>query len=141
MSLSKLQKQIPRSLRIAVQENSRKFPGKHPRWCIFQILFNKNTPSPMISWELSGIFSEQLHAFVYKQRAMLFSTQPPCCLTFSWTELQMLLRCCIIQISIIIVRHFLYLLYLCSFLDLSPFICIYVIYFSFTSLFSLWLII
>ena len=62
-------------------------------------------------------------------------------LTFSLTELQMLLRCRLINISIIIVRHFLYLLYLCpcigQFINLSR---IYVIYFSFLSSFALWLI-
>ena len=55
--------------------------------------------------------------FFYKQR--FFSAQPQCCLTFSWTELQMLLRCCLIHLIIIIWRYFLYLLYLCSFLDLG----------------------
>ena len=45
----------------------------------------------------------------------LFSTQPQYCLTFSWIVLQMLFRCCLIYISIIIVRHVLYLLYLCPF--------------------------
>ena len=59
-------------------------------------------------------------------------------LTFSLTELQMLLRCRLINISIIIVRHFLYLLYLCpcigQFINLSR---IYVIYFSFLSSFAL----
>ena len=38
--------------------------------------------------------------FFYKKR--FFSTQPKCYLTFSWTELQMLLRCCLIHISIIL---------------------------------------
>ena len=40
----------------------------------------------------------------YKQ--YLFSFQLQCHLTFLWIELQMLLRCCLIHISIIIVRHF-----------------------------------
>ena len=52
----------------------------------------------------------------------LFSTQPQCCLTFSWIELRMLLRCCLIQTSIVIMRHFLYLLYWCPCLDLGLFI-------------------
>ena len=43
------------------------------------------------------------------------------CLTFSWTEFQMLFRCCLIHKSIIILRHFLYLLYLCSCTDLGLF--------------------
>ena len=59
------------------------------------------------------------HASSYKQR--FFSTQPQCCLTFSWTELQMLLRCCLIHISIIILRCFTYLLYLCLCLHLGLF--------------------
>ena len=42
----------------------------------------------------------------------MFSTQPQCWLTFSWIELQMLLRC-LIHINYIIVRRSLYLLYLC----------------------------
>ena len=33
-------------------------------------------------------------------RSNLFSTEPLCCLTFSWIELQMFLRCCSIQITI-----------------------------------------
>ena len=42
--------------------------------------------------------------FFYKQR--FFSTHPQCCLAFSWTELQMLLRCYLIHITIII--HFIF---------------------------------
>ena len=46
--------------------------------------------------------------FIYKQR--FFSTQ-----------LQMLLRCCLIHTSIIILKHFLYLLFLCPCQDLGLF--------------------
>ena len=53
-------------------------------------------------WELSVLFSAKIHAFFNKQH--LFSTQPQCCLTFSWIELQMLLKCCLIHKSIIILR-------------------------------------
>ena len=45
-----------------------------------------------------------LHVFFYKQR--FFSTHPQCCLAFSWTELQMFLRFCLIHIIIII--HFIF---------------------------------
>ena len=62
------------------------------------------------------IISRRLHVFFYKQR--FFSTQPQCCLTFSWIELQNWLKCCLIHINIIILRHF-YLLYLCPCLDLG----------------------
>ena len=50
-----------------------------------------------------------------------FLFKPQCCLTFSWVELQMLLRCCLIRISIIILKQVLYLQYLCPCLDLGPF--------------------
>ena len=50
-----------------------------------------------------------------------FSAQPQCCLTFSWIEHQILPKCYSIHISIIILRHFLYLLYLCPCLDLDLF--------------------
>ena len=43
-----------------------------------------------------------------KQRFV--STQPQCCLTFPWIKLQMLLRCYLIHVTIIILRH-LYLVY------------------------------
>ena len=59
------------------------------------------------------------HASFYKQR--VFSAQPQCWLTFSWTELQMLLRCCLIHISIIILRRFIYSLHLCLYLHLGLF--------------------
>ena len=36
-------------------------------------------------------------------------------------ELQMLLRCCLIHVGIIMLRYFLYLLYLCSCLELDLF--------------------
>ena len=49
---------------------------------------------------------------------VFFSTQPQYCLTFSWIELQMLLRCCLMHINIILLRsYFLYLVYLCPCLD------------------------
>ena len=62
-------------------------------------------------------FSYELHAFFYTQR--FFSTQLLCWLTFSWIELHMLLRCCLIYTSIIILRNFLYLLYLCTYMSRS----------------------
>ena len=62
------------------------------------------------------------------------------CLSFSWTELQGLLRYCLIRMSIIILRHFLYLLYLCPCLDLGLFMSYLCDFFSFSSSFSLWLI-
>ena len=60
-----------------------------------------------------------IHPSLYKKR--FFSTQPRYCLTFSWIELEMLLRWFLIDKSIIILRHFLYLLDLCPCLDLGLF--------------------
>ena len=43
-----------------------------------------------------------------------FPNQPQCCLSFSWIELQMLLRCCLIHVSIIILTaKTLYIYYIC----------------------------
>ena len=60
-----------------------------------------NTLSHRLLW---GIIwgTNEIYAF--------FITQPQCCLTFLWNELQMSLRCCLVHISIIILRQFLYLL-------------------------------
>ena len=58
--------------------------------------------------------------FFYMQR--FFSIWSQCCLTFSWIELQLLRRCCLIPITIIIMRHILYLVYLCPYLRLGLFI-------------------
>ena len=60
-------------------------------------------------------YSKQLHAF-FISNVFFFNS-----LTFSWIELQMLLRRCLIHINIIIPRHFLYLLYLCPHLDVGLF--------------------
>ena len=49
--------------------------------------------------------------FFYKKP--FFSIQPRCCLNFSWIELQILFSCCLVHISIIILRRFSYLLYFC----------------------------
>ena len=56
----------------------------------------------------------QIRAFFYKQ--LFFSTLPQCCLTFSWIGLQMLHRCSLTHIATIILRHILYLVYLCLYL-------------------------
>ena len=71
----------------------------------------------------------------------IFISQPQSCWNFSWIELQMLLRCCLIHITIIILRHILYLVFLCLCLGLGPFYCTYVIYFPFSVSSSLPLII
>ena len=55
----------------------------------------------------------------YKEH--FFLTPPQCCLTFSWIELHMLLRCCLIHITIIMVGYVLHLIYLCLCLTLGLF--------------------
>ena len=55
--------------------------------------------------------------FFYKQRS--FSTLPQYCLTFSWFELQMLLRCYLIRIRIIIMRHYAEILFILHFFSMS----------------------
>ena len=74
------------------------------------------------TWQIFDLFLQPLVTFakvlyLFFKIQHFFATQ--CCLTFVWIELQMLLRCCLIHISIIIVRYCLYVLYLCSFLDLG----------------------
>ena len=89
----------------------------------------------ILNKKLHSLRSDNLDArFFYKQRFSFFLSQPHCCLTFSWIELQMLLRCCLIHKSIIILRHFLYLLHLCTCLDLGLFMscqCDLILFFIF----------
>ena len=62
-------------------------------------------------------------------QATFFSTEPQCCLTFSWFELQMLLWCYLIHINIVIVC-------LCPFLGLGLFISfLYDVFFNFRLVF------
>ena len=82
------------------------------------------------------MFIKTLHALFYKQR--FFSTQPQYCLTFSWIDLPMLLRCCLIYIAIIILRRNSYLVYLCPCLSLGHFKShLWDLYFSFSASFPL----
>ena len=73
----------------------------------FKVFSNWN---PFLFDEKAGSNSKKIHSFFYSQR--FFKTQPQCCLTSSRIELQMLLSCCLIYISII---------YLCPCLDLGLF--------------------
>ena len=52
-----------------------------------------------------------LDAFLKKQ--CIFPIQPQCCLTFWWIELQMLLKCCLIHIDLILPWHFSDLVHMC----------------------------
>ena len=88
-------------------------------------LFNKLTKIALKNYVLvlsfpsliSDIFIKVQYLCLYNTRFFnkkrFFSIQPQYYLTFSWPELQMLLTCCLIHIIIIILRHILYLVYLC----------------------------
>ena len=72
--------------------------------------------------------------FLYKQR--FFSAQPQCCLIFSWIQLQMLLRSCLLYIIIIVLRHIWYLVDLCTYLRLVLFMLhLYNLFFIFSLIF------
>ena len=89
---------------------------------VYSYLFGRSSKKTQFEYTL----------FLFKQR--IFSTQPQRCLNFSWIELQMLLRCWLIHTSIIILRHFLYLLYLCLCLNLGLFLsylCVFIFIFIF----------
>ena len=76
---------------------------------IRSISFSENLGYLQNGW--SGLL---LIHYMFFLEATLFSTQPQCCLTFSCIELQMLLRCCLIHVTIILLRQILYLVYFCS---------------------------
>ena len=68
----------------------------------------------------SGRHSSESDLYLFRLQRF-FSTQLRCCLFFSWIELQMLLMCCLIRLSIMKLRHYLCLLYLFPGLDLDLF--------------------
>ena len=83
-------------------------------------------------WESEVKFSHEvkIHAFFISN---ICSTYPQCCLTFSWIELQMLLWCCLIHLTIIILAHILYLVHLPPYLVLGLFmsyLCVLSLIFS-----------
>ena len=83
-----------------------------------KILFLRNGPKYSRPIRLQN-FWIKCTFFFYKQH--FFSTQPQCCLTISWIEPQMLLRCCLAYTIIIMLRHILHLVYLCPCPDLGLF--------------------
>ena len=78
----------------------------------FNSFFNKELFFRFINkclTEILGCVPPSSHVCDFFINNVFFSTQPQCCLTFSWIELQMLLRCCLIHIRISILRLILYL--------------------------------
>ena len=75
---------------------------------LYQYLYQYQYPTTFITlgkyktWKATGVLPA-----LCKQR--FFSTQPQCCLTFTWIELQMFLWCWLIHISISIVRHLIFI--------------------------------
>ena len=55
----------------------------------------------------------------HKVLQRFFSAQPQCSLIFSWIELEILFRCCLMRVSITKVRKCFYILYLWPCLDLQ----------------------
>ena len=86
------------NLRMAAPE----FRGCYPAYPI-QKKLPKCLQSNHLFWHVISLF--------YISNTF-FSTQCQCCLTFSWNELQMLLRCRLVQISTIMRTYVLYLVYL-----------------------------
>ena len=52
-----------------------------------------------------------MHLYTHFFLKQHFFKQPHCCSIFSWIELQMLPKCCLIHIIIVILRQILYLVY------------------------------
>ena len=91
--------------------------GGEIRNCWNHLLKRGTTLNAYIWKEVGGVlklgYKVDTYCTVIFYKQHFFSTQPQCCLTFSWIQLQMLLRCCVIHITIIILRDILYLVYLC----------------------------
>ena len=51
-------------------------------------------------------FPNSKYTLFHKQ--YFYSAKPQCCWTFSWIKPKMLLRCCLIYITIIVLRHFMF---------------------------------
>ena len=85
--------------------NFYEFVSTCKKWGCFIDLFWENTwfKNPVI-WLAESILVYT--RFLYKQHFL--STQPQCCLTFSLIQLQMLLSSCLLYITIIILRHFIF---------------------------------
>ena len=92
-------------------------PVKHLRWIFSESCCRPEAYSEF--WQTFKIKLLRKYTFFYKQR--FFSTQPQCCLTFAYIELQMLLRCCLIHVTINILRQIWYLAHLCPCLGLGLF--------------------
>ena len=123
---------LKQTFEVSIKTFCRKWVGETlPKW--FFILQSEYCPYNinLIGFCRSTLFS--LGTLIFISNAF-FSIQPQCWLTFSWIGL----KCCsgvawyiqeylssltsLVDISIIIMRRFLYLLYLCQFLDRGLFI-------------------
>ena len=100
------------------------------------VSFGEGSSLLVVSSSLTKAAENWLTRLFYKQG--FFLTQSQCCLTFSWVEFQMLLRCCLIHNHHRTLTRFMISL-LCPCLGLRLFmsyICD-VIYFSFSASFSI----
>ena len=81
------------------EESEISFLPFHNEW---YLIFRRNPNIRKFSTKRRQIYT----LFFYMQR--FFSTQPQCSLTSPWIELQMLLRCCLVHISIVLLNTFLF---------------------------------
>ena len=116
-------------------------------WCLKShevkrsTIYERGISQPLFVYSKSTTEALEKHVeytLFYMKR--FFSTQPQCCLTSSWIELQMSLGCCLLHITIIILWHLIFAI-LCSCLRLVLFMS-YLCdpFFLFSASFSLWLI-
>lgn len=53
-----------------------------------------------------GEHEKLLHIVFYRQN--IFSTQGHCCSTFQWIEPHSLLKCCLLHVNMILLRHYIF---------------------------------
>ena len=107
------------SFKIGVQKNFAIFIGKHLCWSLFLIQLQAWRPATLLKRDSNIVVcSSQYREFfrtVFQKNTSggCYWVYSKCCITFSWIELQILLSCCLININIVILRYFSYLVCLC----------------------------
>ena len=85
-------------------------------FALIHVNTSKEQPEPG-----SEIFNSNEISYRFEFISLLMWMCSQCCLTFLWIEFQMLLRCCLIHVTMIIRRDIFYLIYLCPCLGLDLF--------------------
>ena len=90
---------------------------------IYVFLKSSKPETPLIASPLNQSPQKRfLKEYTLLLKTILFLSHPQHCLIFPRIQLQMLLRCCLLHITIIILIHILYLVYICTYLRLVLFI-------------------